>query len=103
MTELTESPILPISVAARLLKLHPRTIMLYETLGLIRPFRSDTKRRLYSIEDVNRVQFIRYLTQEKGINLEGVKNLLEAIKIGEENGILLKKRLFPEFKLQKLV
>lgn len=77
--------------------------MLYESLGLVRPFRSETKRRLYSIEDINRLQFIRYLTQTKGINLEGVKNLLEAIKICDENGILLKKRLFPDFKLQKLV
>ena len=103
MTELSESPILPISVAARLLKIHPRTIMLYESLGLVTPFRSDTKRRLFSIEDINRLQFIRYMTQVKGINLEGVKNILEAIKIGEENGILIKKRLFPNFKLQKLV
>src|ERR1035437_8909311 len=102
MTELTESPILSISVAARLLRLHSRTIMLYESLGLVRPFRSDTKRRLFSIEDVNRLQFIRYLTQTKGINLEGVKYLLEAIKVCDENNILLKKRLFPDFKLQKL-
>ncbi len=103
MTELSESPILPISIAARLLKVHPRTIMLYESLGLITPYRSESKRRLFSIEDINKLQFVRYLTQNKGINLAGVKNLLEAIKIGEESDILIKKRLFPDFKLQKLV
>lgn len=77
--------------------------MIYESLGIINPHRTETKRRLYSIEDLNKLQFIRYLTQVKGINLQGVKNLLEAIEIGEENGILIKKRLFPHFKPQKLI
>lgn len=98
-----EEPILTISVAAKLLKLHPRTLMLYEKAGLVFPHRTGTKRRLFSIGDLNRLQFIKYLTQKKGINLQGVKLSLEAIKIAEENSINLKRRLFPSFRLKKLI
>ena len=98
-----DEPILTISVASRLLKLHPRTLMLYEKAGLIHPHRTDTQRRLFSIKDINQLQFIKYLTQNQGINLRGVKVLLEAIKISEENKIRLKRRLFPSFRTKKLL
>jgi len=98
-----DEPILTISVAAKLLGFHPRTLMLYERSGLTSPHRTDTKRRLFSIKDLNRLQFVKYLTQKKGINLKGVKFLLKAIKIAEENDIRLRRRLFSDFKLKKLI
>ncbi|HJX45878.1 MAG TPA: MerR family transcriptional regulator [Patescibacteria group bacterium] len=98
-----EEPILTISVAASLLKLHPRTLMLYERAGLLTPFRTGTKRRLFSFKDLDHLQFIKYLTQNKGMNLVGVKLMLEAISITEKEGINLKRILFPTFKAKKLV
>jgi len=96
-------PILTISVAAKLLGLHPRTLMFYEKAEIITPHRTGTNRRLFSIQDLNQLQFIKYLTQKQGINLKGVKFLLEAAKLAEENGFNLKRRLFPSFKLKKLI
>lgn len=99
----TKEPILTISVSARLLKLHPRTLMLYERAELILPHRTGTNRRLFSINDLSRLQFIKYLTQQEGINLKGVKIISEAIEIGNQNGIKLKRRLFPSFRIKKLI
>lgn len=96
-------PILTISIAAGLLKLHPRTLMLYENSSLISPFRSGTNRRLFSIKDLEDLQFIKYLTQKKGVNLAGVRILLEAISLCEKEGVSLKKLLFPDFKPQELI
>lgn len=98
-----EKSILTISVASKLLGLHPRTLMFYEKSGLIFPHRTSTQRRLFSIKDLNRLQFIKYLTQKEGVNVRGVKLLLEAIKISEEGGIRLQRRLFPLFKLKRLI
>ena len=98
-----DEPILTISVASSLLKLHPRTLMLYERAGLLTPFRTGTKRRLFSFKDLEHLQFIKYLTQNKGMNLRGIKILLEAISITEKEGINLKKLLFPAFKAKKLI
>ena len=99
----TDSPVLTISVAASLLKLHPRTLMLYERAELLSPFRTGTKRRLFSLADLEHLQFIKYLTQNKGMNLRGIKILLEAISITEKEGINLKRLLFPTFKAKKLI
>jgi len=96
-------PILTISIAGKLLGLHPRTIMLYERVGLLKPHRTTTQRRMFSITDLDDLQFIKYLTQKKGINLMGVKHLLEAIQMAEKGGIELRKHLFPEFKTNQLV
>lgn len=98
-----DEPILTISVAANLLKLHPRTLMLYERAGLIIPHRTNTKRRLFSIKNLEELQFIKYLTRKEGVNLAGVKILLEAINTAEKDGVYLKKKLFPSFKAKKLI
>lgn len=100
---LTEKPILTITVAASLLKLHPRTLMLYERNELLSPYRTSTKRRLYSKKDLNDLQFIKYLTQNQGTNLKGVKILLKAIRIANRHNIDLKKKLFPDFKPKRIV
>ena len=95
--------ILTISVAAGLLKLHPRTLMLYEREGLIEPHRTSTKRRLFSLNDLKHLQFIIYLTQKVGLNIRGVKTTLRAIDLAEKSGFNLKKALFPDFKTKKLI
>lgn len=98
----TDEPILTISTAARLLNIHPRTIMLYERTKLFTPYRTDTQRRMFSVKDLEDLQFIRFLTKERGINLQGVKVVLEAISVAEKGGVNLKSLLFPNFKTEKL-
>ncbi len=66
-----------ISVAARLTGVHPRTLRIYEEEGLIDPFRTEGNIRLYCERDIKKVTFIRYLTQEEGVNLAGVRIILE--------------------------
>lgn len=70
-------PVYVISVAASLTGCHPRTLRIYEEEGLVDPVRTDTNIRLYSDDDVRRVRAIRYLTQVRGVNLAGVKLLLQ--------------------------
>lgn len=73
-----------ISIAARLADVHPRTLRIYEEEGLISPKRTAGNTRLYCDKDVNKVKYIRYLTQEKGVNLAGVKIILELMeRLGE--------------------
>jgi MerR family transcriptional regulator/heat shock protein HspR len=66
-----------ISIAASLAGCHPRTLRIYEEEGLVDPVRTDSNIRLYSDEDLQRVRIIRYLTQQRGVNLAGVKMLLQ--------------------------
>lgn len=99
----SEKPILTISVAATLLGLHPRTLMLYESAGFVIPHRTDTQRRMFSLQDLEHLQFIKYLTQQNGVNLQGVKFILEALSLAEKEGVNLKKLLFPSFKPKLLV
>ena len=65
-----------ISVAAELVDMHPQTLRLYERKGLIRPGRSSGKTRLYSERDVDHLREIRRLTQELGVNLAGVDEIM---------------------------
>ena len=95
-------PILTISIAAKLLNIHPRTIMLYERTKLFTPYRTNTQRRMFSDKDLEELQFIKFLTQQRGINLQGVKILLEAISVAEKGGVNLKLLLFSDFKAEKL-
>ncbi len=99
----TKLPILTISVAAKLLGLHPRTIMLYERSGFLSPHRTTSNRRMFSINDLDALQFIKFLTRIRGINLQGVKTLLEAIAIAQKEGVHLKELLFPTFKPKELI
>jgi MerR family transcriptional regulator, heat shock protein HspR len=66
-----------ISVAAELAGMHPQTLRIYETRGLITPKRSPKNTRLYSQEDVERLQRIQELTTELGMNLAGVERVFE--------------------------
>ena len=66
-----------ISVAAELAGMHPQTLRIYEARGLITPKRSPKNTRLYSREDVERLQRIQQLTGELGMNLAGVEKVFE--------------------------
>jgi MerR family transcriptional regulator/heat shock protein HspR len=66
-----------ISVAAELAEMHPQTLRMYETRGLITPKRSPKNTRLYSQEDVDRLRRIQEMTAEHGLNLAGVETVLE--------------------------
>jgi MerR family transcriptional regulator/heat shock protein HspR len=65
-----------ISVAARLLGMHPQTLRKYERLGLVQPSRTVGSMRVYSDEELERLRLIKRLVDELGINLAGVQRLL---------------------------
>jgi MerR family transcriptional regulator, heat shock protein HspR len=65
-----------ISMAARMLHMHPQTLRKYERLGLVRPTRTVGSVRLYSREELDRLRLIKHLVDEAGINLAGVQRLL---------------------------
>jgi len=65
-----------ISVAADLVGMHPQTLRLYETKGLVRPGRTPGGTRVYSDSDVERLRLIQRLTTELGLNLAGVEHVL---------------------------
>lgn len=69
-------PLYMISVVADMLKVHPQTLRTYEREGLLRPARTEGNTRLYSQEDVERVELILRLTKELGVNLAGVEVIL---------------------------
>lgn len=71
-----QRPVYVISVAAELVDMHPQTLRLYERKGLIRPGRSSGKTRLYSERDIEHLREIRRLTQELGVNLAGVEEIM---------------------------
>mgnify|MGYP005846853039 FL=1 len=71
-----DRPVYVISVAAELVEMHPQTLRLYERKGLIKPRRSGGKTRLYSERDIERLREIRRLTQELGVNLAGVEEIM---------------------------
>jgi len=66
-----------ISVAAELAEMHPQTLRMYESRGLITPKRSPKNTRLYSQDDVERLRRIQRMTAEEGLNLAGVETVLE--------------------------
>ena len=66
-----------ISMAARLLDMHPQTLRKYERLGLVRPTRTVGSMRVYTQDELDRLRLIKYLVDEAGVNLAGVQRLLE--------------------------
>ncbi len=61
-----------ISVAARILEMHPQTLRKYERMGLVRPSRTEGRLRLYSDDDIAKLRLIKYLVGELRLNLAGV-------------------------------
>lgn len=72
-----DRPIYMISVAAELVGMHPQTLRIYESKGLVRPKRTAGNTRLYSERDVERLRVIQRLTTELGLNLSGVELVLK--------------------------
>jgi MerR family transcriptional regulator/heat shock protein HspR len=70
-------PLFVISVAARLVEMHPQTLRKYEREGLIAPSRTTGNLRLYSDQDIERLRQVKYLVEERGLNLAGVQLALE--------------------------
>ncbi len=71
-----DEPMYVISVAARLVNMHPQTLRYYERAGLVSPNRSRGRIRLYSQRDIDRLRKIARLTEELGVNLAGVEVIL---------------------------
>ncbi len=69
-------PVYTIGVAAQKLGVSVHTLRLYETEGLIIPFKTDTGRRLYSDLEIEKVKCIKKMIQEEGLNFEGIRRLL---------------------------
>ncbi|MFL6032618.1 MAG: MerR family transcriptional regulator, partial [Rubrobacteraceae bacterium] len=74
---LRKRPVFMIGIASELIGVHPQTLRMYEQKGLLRPRKSIKKTRLYSEEDVELGRYIQKLTQEMGMNLAGVKKVLD--------------------------
>ncbi len=66
-----------IGTVARMYNIHPQTLRLYEREGLLVPSRTKGNTRMYSEEDLKRLEFILFLTRELGINLAGVEVVLK--------------------------
>ena len=81
-----DEPIFIISVAARMLGVRTQTLRYYERIGLIEPSRTRGNQRVFSRSDIEKVQRIRNLMEDLGVNLAGVEvvlNLLDRLKVAE--------------------
>ena len=72
-----ETPVYVISVAAQLSGLHPQTLRTYDRMGLVSPGRSTGRGRRYSMRDVLALREVQRLSQDEGVNLSGIKRILE--------------------------
>jgi MerR family transcriptional regulator/heat shock protein HspR len=72
-----EAPVFVISVAATLAGMHPQTLRQYDRIGLVSPGRASGRGRRYSARDIAMLREVQRLSQEEGINLAGVKRILE--------------------------
>jgi MerR family transcriptional regulator, heat shock protein HspR len=70
-----------ISVAARLVELHPTTLRKYERVGFLEPSRTPGRTRLYSHEDIRRLRQIKHLVEDREINLAGVQMALDLTEL----------------------
>ena len=74
---LRKRPVFMIGIASELIGVHPQTLRMYEQKGLLRPRKSIKNTRRYSQEDIELGRYIQKLTQEMGMNLAGVKKVLD--------------------------
>jgi MerR family transcriptional regulator, heat shock protein HspR len=77
MTARYSEPLFVISVAARLVEMHPQTLRKYEREGLVAPSRTSGNLRLYSDNDIEQLRQVKYLVEQRGLNLAGVQLALE--------------------------
>lgn len=98
MAEHDDAPIFVISVAATLAGMHPQTLRQYDRLGLVSPRRTRGRGRRYSRRDVATLREVQRLSQEEGINLAGIKRILELareVEDLEKENAALRARLSP--------
>ena len=81
-----------ISVAARMLGMHPQTLRKYERLGLVQPTRTIGSMRLYSRDELERIKQIKRFVDEAGINLAGVQRLLSIAEIAQRLRPMVRER-----------
>ena len=82
-----DKPIYTISVASEILETHPRTLMMYEHLGLVVPSRTATNRRLYSQRDIITLGAIQRLTRGYGLNLISARYLILCLQLLDAHGV----------------
>lgn len=78
-----------ISVAARMLGMHPQTLRKYERLGLVQPPRTLGSMRVYTRQEIERLRLIKHLVDEAGVNLAGVQRLLSVAEVVDRMRSLL--------------
>jgi len=83
-----DTPVYVISVAAQLSGMHPQTLRAYDRLGLVSPGRAAGRGRRYSLHDVLILREVQRLSQEEGINLNGIKRILE-LELAERRSRML--------------
>ncbi len=84
-----DTPVYVISVAAQLSGLHPQTLRAYDRLGLVCPGRSAGRGRRYSLRDILALREVQRLSQEEGVNLNGIKRILELESQEQRSRMLL--------------
>jgi DNA-binding transcriptional MerR regulator len=86
-----DKPLYPIGVVAEIIGVPQRILRAYEEKKVIKPSRTDTNRRLYSQNDIQKIEYIHYLTYMKKVNLAGVKvifSLLDKLKDEEREQLM---------------
>ncbi len=83
-----DTPVYVISVAAQLSGMHPQTLRAYDRLGLVSPGRAAGRGRRYSLRDILILREVQRLSQEEGINLNGIKRILE-LELAERRSRML--------------
>ena len=76
---LEDEPVYFISVVSRMVGVHAQTLRYYERVGLVSPSRSGGRQRLYSLREVQKLQRIKTLTEDLGVNLAGVEVILKLL------------------------
>jgi MerR family transcriptional regulator/heat shock protein HspR len=72
-----DAPVFVISVAAQLAGMHPQTLRTYDRMGLVSPRRTSGRGRRYSARNIAQLRLIQRLSQDEGINLEGIRRILQ--------------------------
>lgn len=88
-----DTPVYMISIIAKIVGVHPQTLRFYENEGLVKPSRTKGKTRLYSEEDLNRVERIVSLTKDRGVNVAGTRLILALEDDLEQLFVTLSERL----------
>jgi len=82
-----DKPLYTISVAAEILASHPRTLMMYEAMGLGVPERTATNRRRYSQRDILTLSAIQRFTRQSGLNIAGARCVIKCLQLLDAHGI----------------